>query len=67
MVQNIDYWFFVRDDNHFKRAVVQAPEMPLEEAKVYFHEQTGKAILDIGYGKEVPKGFRMLPEYQINN
>lgn len=60
-----DYWFFVTDEGQFKWGKFQAAMFPLDEAKLYIEDAIGKTVLDIGYGTEIPKGFQLLPEYQI--
>lgn len=64
--KTVSYWFFIYDDNCFKWAVIDAPDMPLEEAKSHIKTIIGKPILDIGYGKEVPTAFNEMPNYSVS-
>ena len=64
--QTVDYWFFVHHDNCFKWAVIEAPDMSLDDAKLHIKEKIGKPVLDIGYGKNVPIAFSEMPTYSVS-
>ncbi|MBO0588170.1 MULTISPECIES: hypothetical protein [unclassified Sporosarcina] len=61
----VDYWFFVRDEDQFKWAIIHAPELPLDDAKAFIEAVLGKPVLNIGYGTKVPHEFRLLPKLPI--
>ena len=62
-----NYWFFVFEKGHLKWSTVEGPEMKIEDATNYFQEKFDIKVLEIGYGNEVPKGFRNLPKYIVQN
>ncbi|WWS90492.1 hypothetical protein V6B14_23335 (plasmid) [Sporosarcina psychrophila] len=65
ILKTVDYWFFVRDEDQFKWAIIHAPELPLDDAEAFIAAVLGKPVLDIGYGTEVPHEFRLLPRLPI--